>query len=106
MADLEYESSVSATSQLTNSIYNQQNFLVIDEEKQIETMSCVKNRKNEWFQNTIRKESSASVSMILDLASKKGASCWLTSLPLERYGFVLNKQKFHDSVLATNYFVL
>ena len=79
VADLEYESSVSATSQLTNSIYNQQNFLVLDEEKQIETMSCVKNRKNEWYkelQNTIRKESSASVSKILDLASKKGASCW------------------------------
>ena len=45
VADLEYESSVSATSQLTNAIYNQQNFLVIDEEKQIKTMSSVKIRK-------------------------------------------------------------
>ena len=31
MADFEYESSVAATSQLTNAIYHQQNFLDIDE---------------------------------------------------------------------------
>ena len=49
VADLEYESSVAATSQLTNTIYNQQSFLVIDEEKQTETMSRVKNKKNEWY---------------------------------------------------------
>ena len=78
VADLEYESSVSETSQLTNAIYNQQSFLVINEEKQIKTMSSVKHKKNEWYkelQNTIRKEStsSASVSKILDLASEKGA---------------------------------
>ena len=107
VADLEYESSVAATSQLTNAIYNQQSFLVIDEEKQTETMSRVKHKKSEWYkelQNAIRKESSASVSKILDLASKKGASCWLTSLPLQRYGFVLNKQQFHDSIcLRYNY---
>ena len=81
VADLEYESSVAATSQLTNAIYNQQSFLVIDEEKQTETMSRVKHKKNEWYkelQNAIRKESSASVSKILELASEKGASCWLT----------------------------
>ena len=98
---------MAATSQLTNAIYNQQSFLVIDEEKQTETMSRVKHKKNEWYkelQNVIRKESSASVSKILDLASEKGASCWLTSLPLQRYGFVLNKRQFHDSIcLRYNY---
>ena len=70
-------------------------------------MKGVKHKKNEWYkelQNTIRNESSASVSKIIDLASEKGASCWLTSLPLQRYGFVLNKQQFHDSIcLRYNY---
>ena len=59
---------LAATSQLTNAIDNQQSFLVIDEEKQIETMRSVKHKKNEWYKglrNTIRKESSASVSKIL-----------------------------------------
>ena len=36
---------------------------------------------------------------ILDLASEKGASSWLTSLPLESCGFTLNKQEFHDAML-------
>ena len=89
------------------SIYHQQNFLDLDEEAQSKIMKGVKHKKNEWYkelQNTIRNESSASVSKIIDLASEKGASCWLTSLPLQRYGFVLNKQQFHDSIcLRYNY---
>ena len=32
------------------------------------------------------------------LASEKGASSWLSSLPLEQYGFFLNKQEFQDAV--------
>ena len=38
----------------------------------------------------------------LELLSEKGASSWLTSLPLKEYGFLLNKQEFHDS-LALRY---
>ena len=34
----------------------------------------------------------------LQLASEKGASSWLTSLPLEEYGYLLNKQEFHDAI--------
>ena len=105
MADLEYASSVAATSQLTNAIYHQQNFLDIDKEAQSKIMKGVKHKKNEWYkklQSTIRNESSASVSKIIDLASEKGVSCWLTSLPRQRYGFVLNKQQFHD-IIISNY---
>eukprot|EP00117_Sycon_ciliatum_P023821 scpid87934/ scgid20159/ len=35
---------------------------------------------------------------VLELASEKGASSWLTCRPLRRYGFVLNKQAFRDSL--------
>ena len=38
----------------------------------------------------------------LELISEKGASCWLTSLPLKEYGFLLNKQEFQDA-LALRY---
>lgn len=32
----------------------------------------------------------------VDLLSKKGSSSWLTSLPLQEYDFVLNKEEFVD----------
>ena len=34
----------------------------------------------------------------LELAGEKGASSWLTALPLERHGFALHKGAFHDAV--------
>ena len=40
--------------------------------------------------------------MQLDLASEKGASTWLTSLPLKSLGYILNKQEFNDA-LALRY---
>ena len=54
-----------------------------------------KHKKDVWFkelQSRIRSEVSESQAKIIDLASEKGASSWLTSLPLAKYGFVLNKQ--------------
>ena len=38
----------------------------------------------------------------MDLASEKGASSWLTSLPIDEYGFALHKGAFHDA-LALRY---
>ena len=45
-------------------------------------MKDVKRKKTEWYkelQNIIKVESSASATKIVDPASEKGASCWLTS---------------------------
>ena len=36
--------------------------------------------------------------MSLEQASEKGASSWLTSLPLRKYGFDLHKQSFRDAL--------
>ena len=33
-------------------------------------------------------------------AAKKGVSSWLTCLPLEEHGFILNKKEFSDAMLA------
>ena len=38
----------------------------------------------------------------MDLASEKGASSWLTTLPIEDFGFTLHKGAFHDA-LALRY---
>ena len=107
VSDLEYKSSLAATAQLTKAIFNQESFLNIDQETQEKIMKEVKHKKTEWYkeqQNIIKRESSASASKILELASEKGASCWLTSLPLQKWGFLLNKQEFHDAIcLRYNY---
>ena len=56
------------------------------------------------LQDTVRNESRASVSKIIDLASEKETSYWLTPLLLQMYGCILNKQQFHDSIcLSYNY---
>ena len=34
----------------------------------------------------------------VDLAKEKGASTWLTALPLKEYGFALHKAAFHDAM--------
>ena len=41
---------------------------------------------------------SADAQRALDLAAEKGASSWLTVMPLERYGFVLHKGEFRDAL--------
>ena len=43
-----------------------------------------------------------SLKRAMDLASEKGASSWLTTLPIEEYGFTLHKGVFHDA-LALRY---
>ena len=46
----------------------------------------------------IREMLSERMRRTIELASEKGASTWLTSLPLKVYGFRLNKQQFQDAI--------
>ena len=81
--------------------------LRIDDEAQSKTIKEIKHKKDVWFkelQSRIRSEVSESQAKIIDLVSEKGVSSWLTSLPLAKYGFVLNKQMFHDA--STSYITL
>ena len=40
----------------------------------------------------------AALQKSLELASEKGASAWLTTLPIEEHGFSLHKQAFRDTL--------
>ena len=43
----------------------------------------------------------------VNAAKEKGASCWLTAMPLKRLGFILNKQEFRDAIaLRYNWSIL
>ena len=66
-------------------------------------------KKDVWFkelQSRIGSEVRESQAKIIDLASEKGASSWLTSLLIAKYGFVLNKQMFHDAICLRYNFAL
>ena len=98
----EYKSSIKITSALTEAILSQ------DPDYSIEIMSRqitgkqevhVLNRQLSADAATSLKESlSSSLKKAMDLASEKGASNWLTTLPIEEFGFTLHKGPFHDAM--------
>ena len=80
-----------------------------DEDQHSETAAKIRFSREEFFKQ--RKEKLASklsttVCRQLELLSEKGASCWLTSLPLKEYGFLLNKQEFQDALVLRYNLVL
>ena len=46
----------------------------------------------------VKREIPATLQRAMDLGSEKGASTWLTALPLQEQGFTLNKQEFQDAL--------
>ena len=66
-------------------------------------------KKKEQYQdkiNRIKESCTDKMKRTLDLISEKGASLWLTSLPLQEHGFLLNKQEFVDALLLRYNFPL
>ena len=47
----------------------------------------------------IKEKSSEEICRNLDIISQKGASSWLTALPLEEFRYTLTKQEFTDAIL-------
>ena len=46
----------------------------------------------------VKGEISSTLQRAMDLGTEKGASTWLTALPLQEQGFTLNKQEFQDAL--------
>ena len=104
-ADLEHKHSLMATKKLVDAIYHQNNLYSPDDDHRKEVADKIRASRDEFYKATKEKllsKNTASVCRQLELLSEKGASCWLTSLPLKEYGFLLNKQEFHDA-LALRY---
>ena len=49
-------------------------------------------------QEEIKKSSTATSLRAIELAEEKGASSWLTAIPLQKYGFNLHKSAFRDAI--------
>ena len=100
-AEWEYQNSKLMTSQLSEAIFNQNRILQIDEEAQAREKADLRKRKDaRWAdrQENLKNTVSDKMKRFVMLSSEKGASTWLTSLPLKSYGFRLNKQQFHDAI--------
>ena len=97
----EYQFSRRATERLAEAIYNQETEYCtnandlgrVKAEITRERVAFYKDKREE-----IGKELNDMEKLQLDLAAEKGASSWLTSLPLKSFGYILNKQEFTDAV--------
>lgn len=101
----EYENSRLATQFLRPKIIAQEQLYVVDRKGEQGTGNIIKARNERRQQDLLTKlraDMSKEKLRGNDLAQMKGASAWLTSLPLKEEGFVLNKREFFDA-LALRY---
>ena len=104
-APIEYENSRKLTETLMEKILAQETEYIIDEQKEREKVAEQKREKeqrNQLILEDLRGKMSKKQTRANDLAQLKGASAWLTSLPLQSEGYVLNKREFYDA-LALRY---
>ena len=101
MSDSEYEYSCRATKELKDAIVNQCSSYEEGEET-VKAKASITQERNKFFQakqgSIIEKLEGSGSKLMIQLATEKGASSWLTSLPLKEYGYVLNKQQFCDAI--------
>ena len=89
------------TEKLTEAIYNQDSEYYDDMDAIYQIKSDISTERVAFYKEK-RQELYETLSDLdklqLDLAAEKGASSWLTALPLKSFGFLLNKQEFGDAV--------
>ena len=102
VADDEYHASKEVTKPLSNLIESQcPSYPLETLEVQMSAKEAIKERKRSRLKDEavhLRDSLSLSLQLVMDLAREKGASTWLTVLPIEEHGFTLHKQAFRDAV--------
>ena len=104
-ASKEYEWSKTLTHSLASKI-SRQLMLEVESEEEInnnhnQLLRSVKNEKaniQKALHNSIYEGVDNEMKRSLDLASEKGSSIWLNTLPIKKLGFSLNKQEFQDAI--------
>ena len=101
-AEKEFEASVFITENLTQIIKSQENDLLNYNEKEaLERVKAAKAKKEEEIKqqfDTLMTQLNEKEKRNIELAREKGASAWLSAVPIKSLGFVLNKQEFRDSI--------
>ena len=109
-ADAEYERSRIATLPLKQLLIEQKTSIDSSRGEQVENelreargqITSQKRNAAKAMMEEVRQEMTPDQQRLHDEHCKRGASTWLTSLPLSDHGFTLNKQEFRDS-LALRY---
>ena len=101
-ADWEFHASVRITRNLVDLILKQeQNLDNYDALKVKEELMKTKSEKEDRLKqehDNITESVDDEFARFLTLATEKGAGSWLTALPMEKYGYDLNKQDFRDAI--------
>ena len=99
VADFECANSRSATEQLVEYIINQDSTALLDSEQLMNSRRRIANTREELNNNILqqlREKLNPEQRRANDLTMMKGASSWLTILPLKSENFDLNKREFYD----------
>ena len=101
-ADIEYETSIKITAVLKQIICNQETTLEnLDEEQVKRIINKTKQDKGKRLTQEfelVKTLVDDKMKRNLDLAREKGSGSWLTALPIQALGYVLNRQEFRDSL--------
>ena len=101
MCDAEYTNSKMLSEQLTNFIITQNVDGEIDKEKLNKSKQEIRLKRRAHQENlleNLKAKMEPDKLRLLEASLEKGASNWLSCLPLTEYGFNLNKQEFRDSL--------
>ena len=101
-AVVEFDASSKVTASLTNAIvsgstaysYN----IIADQIAAKSEVRSLKRNNSKQAACSLRDTLPSHLQRAMDLAMEKGSSSWLTTLPIEEFGFVLHKGAFHDAV--------
>ena len=101
IANDEYNNSRELTSQLTNSIKQQEHRYTVSDENIKNCKSSIKKKRKDKHLNiltSLREQMSSKNKRLNDIAQEQGSSSWLTVLPIKQLGFSLSKAEFWDAV--------
>ena len=100
-ANDEYSNWRELTSQLTNSIKQQEHCYTVSDEN-IKNCKCSikKERKDKHLNilTSLQEQISSKIKSLNNIAQERGSSGWLTVLPINQFGFSLSKAEFWDAV--------
>ena len=103
MSEFEHSASMKQSSPLRDLILEQDP--LYSYKAQTKAKSAVRRQRKEMLESAagdLRPELPTSLRRAMDLAQEKGASSWLTALPIDEFGFTLHKSAFRDA-LALRY---
>ena len=102
LAKEENENSHSITEPLLQAIMQQKrdgmDECTADTMKIRQDLKVQKRKQTQEKLEDLRKEATTNMKLAMDLAMEKGASSWLSVLPIEEFGFLLHKGAFRDAI--------